>query len=142
MQRPLIVILFLFISFVSDAQSKISHQVVKGETLYSIAKKYHVSVEAIQKANTSVGGDLKLKVGQTLLIPSVSGAKTNAQKSQPEVKEETQVTSPAGSIHIVAKGETAYGIAKAHELTPKQLKDANHLPDNMSLKVGQKLIIP
>ena len=141
MQRVLIIILFLFISVVSDAQSKISHQVVKGETLYSIAKKYHVSVDAIQKANTSVGGDLKLKVGQTLLIPSALGAKTTAPKATPEPQREVSPSSGA-STHIVVKGETAYGIAKANGLTPKQLKDANHLPDNMTLKLGQKLIIP
>jgi len=43
----------------------------KGETLYSIARQYHVSVEALEKTNkSSLGEDNKLKIGQKIIIPA------------------------------------------------------------------------
>lgn len=48
------------------------HNVAPGETLYSIAKKYGVTVEAIQNANGGLASGLK--AGQELLIPGVDPA--------------------------------------------------------------------
>ena len=45
---------------------EISHKVIKGDTLYSLSKRYGVSVEAIQKQNNLNGNDIKL--GQVLII--------------------------------------------------------------------------
>lgn len=139
MPRPFIVVLFLLISHVTIAQSKVSHQVVKGETLYSIAKKYHVTVGAIQKANKSIGEDLKLKIGQILVIPSSAPVVAETKPSKQEAVSESP---REATTHVVIKGETAYGIAKALGITVKELQEANHLSDNMTLKLGQKLIIP
>ncbi len=44
-----------------------SHTIKKGETLYSIAKKYHIDVAALKKTNSIKSNNLKL--GQTLTIP-------------------------------------------------------------------------
>ena len=141
-----------------------THQVEKGETLYSISRKYQVTVEAIEKANKSVGGDFKLKIGQTLVIPISSGkASSTAKPSKPatetvksttpntstvkaSVKQEPKTSAHTGassrSVHIVEKGETVYSLARSNGLTVKQLKDANQLSDDLKLKLGQKLIIP
>lgn len=43
------------------------HTVKKGESLYSIAKKYNTNVDAIKKVNRMKGSDLK--VGQTIKLP-------------------------------------------------------------------------
>jgi LysM repeat protein len=45
-----------------------SHVVAKGETLTSIAKMHHVSVEELQKFN-HIENDRKLQIGQTIMIP-------------------------------------------------------------------------
>ena len=47
---------------------EITHEVVKGDTLYSLAKRYEVTVEMIQKLNNMSNNDLK--VGQILIIKS------------------------------------------------------------------------
>lgn len=172
MQKVLISILFICIASAAMAQTKATtHQVAKGETLYSISKKYHVTVEALEKANASLGANFKLKIGQKIAIPASSGAAATAktEKTAPTAKpaagtekstakpETKAVTKPAPkpeskpepasdnedpSVHIVQKGETVYAIAKANGLTWRQIKDANHLADDMKLKLGQKLIIP
>jgi LysM repeat protein len=163
MQKALITILFTCITCLAMAQSKAAHtthEVAKGETLYSISKRYHTTVVAIQKANKSLGENFKLKIGQKLIIPgsgTVQSSETQVQKQPaamssrsmkpvvpspaPAAPAETHAA-PGASIHIVAKGETAYGISRENGLTVTQLKDANHLPDDMKLKLGQKLIIP
>ena len=48
--------------------SEVTHEVVKGDTLYSLAKRYDVSVEMIQKLNNMTNNDLK--IGQILIIKS------------------------------------------------------------------------
>jgi LysM repeat protein len=51
-------------------QNTADHVVVKGETLYSIAKKYHTSVDIIRKWNNL--GDAGLSLGQTIKVPVVN----------------------------------------------------------------------
>jgi LysM repeat protein len=154
--------LLICFTYVAIGQSKNGltiHEVEKGETLYSISRKYHVTVDAIQNANKSLGGSLKLKIGQILTIPgtSVKGAENKTEKAvtpttkasvtetkpvKPQSKQEAPTACNNPSVHIVEKGETFYGISKANGLTVKQLRDANHMSEDMKLKVGQKLIIP
>jgi LysM repeat protein len=50
------------------AAGKASHQVAKGETLYSIAKKYGVSVEKLQQLNGMKKGDVAIRSGQRLVV--------------------------------------------------------------------------
>ena len=45
-----------------------THEVVKGDTLYSLSKRYDVTVEMIQKLNNMSNNDLK--IGQILIIKS------------------------------------------------------------------------
>ncbi len=46
----------------------LTHQVVKGDTMYSLSKRYNLSVQELQKINGMRNTDLKL--GQTLIIKS------------------------------------------------------------------------
>jgi cell wall-associated NlpC family hydrolase len=62
------------------ASVPVSHQVAAGETLYAIARKYAVDVETLQRLNKLESP--VVKVGQTLLIPSV----VKPAVSSPEVK--------------------------------------------------------
>lgn len=59
-------------------QNSIDHVVEKGETLYSIAKKYHTSVDIIKKINNL--GDGGLSLGQTIKIPVVNPIDSNDTK--------------------------------------------------------------
>jgi len=50
------------------AVSKSSHQVARGETLYSIAKRHGISVEKLQQLNGMKKGDLTIRSGQKLVV--------------------------------------------------------------------------
>jgi LysM repeat protein len=51
-------------------QNTVDHVIVKGETLYSVAKKYHTTVDIIRKWNNL--GDAGLTLGQTIKVPVVN----------------------------------------------------------------------
>ena len=57
-----------------------THTVARGETLTSIAKTYHVSVDELQRINR-IDNPLKLQAGQTISIPS--GAVTPTPSASP-----------------------------------------------------------
>lgn len=60
----------------------IRHQVESGETAYSIARLYGVSVTALASWN-GLGSDLNVRVGQQLLIPVVENHGQSANNSKP-----------------------------------------------------------
>ena len=94
------------------------YQVKKGDTLYSIANKYGITLKELKAIN-----DLKtdtLSIGQLLKVPSGLSL---------------------ANSYTVGSGDTLYSIAKKFNTTVNKLKETNGLSSNM-LSVGQKLIIP
>jgi len=128
--RILISIVTLFSSVLLWAtplqQKTKEHKVVKGETLYSISKKYNVSVDELKKANN---GNSAVNVGQIILIP-VKGEET----AKPATS-----TSKSGS-HTVKAGETLFSISRDHDVSVSDIKKWNNLTSN-ELNVGQELIL-
>lgn len=99
------------------------HDVVKGETLYSLARHYGVTVDDIKGANAVLTEGLK--AGQRIKIP----VKSAVEKS------------PKVQLHKVVRGETLYSLAKQHNLTIEELREANpHI--KKGLKAGQLIEIP
>jgi len=108
--------------------SDTTHTVQKGETLYSISKKYNSTIQSISEANKIDGTDIK--VGQKLIIPASSGE----SKKQPAIKQ--------SSIYTVKKGDTWYGIARNFNTNVKSLYELNNSTADTPLKVGQKVNVP
>ncbi len=69
------------IQFGSESNNLHKHQVAKGETLYGLAKKYNISIEAIRAANT--GLEDGLIEGMEIIIPDFES--TN-KKTEPQTK--------------------------------------------------------
>jgi membrane-bound lytic murein transglycosylase D len=119
------------------------HVVKKGESLGSIARKYHVTVAKLKKWN-----HLKretIHVGQRLTIyrsggPVVSqSTSTNSSKASSS-KSSGSKSSGTVKTHTVKKGETLSSISRKYGCTVNQLKKWNGLKSN-TVKVGQKLKI-
>ncbi|MGG0461045.1 N-acetylmuramoyl-L-alanine amidase [Priestia aryabhattai] len=47
-----------------------TYTIKQGDTMYSIAQKYGITVQALQEANTGLSDPLTLQVGKTIVIPS------------------------------------------------------------------------
>lgn len=105
------------------------HVLQKGETVYSVARSFKVSPEAILSAN-GITDPTKVKVGQRLVIPQATSPGT------------TSTASPAPRTHVVKKGETLYGIARLHGLEVAELLGLNKLTASAVLKVDQVLLLP
>lgn len=102
-----------------------SHQVLPKETLYSIAKQYNTTIDAIENANPTLKTE-GLKIGQTITIPS--------KQALPEA---TIIS------HQVQPKETKYGIASKYGITVEELEKQNPeikegLPIGIVLKINKK----
>ena len=87
--KRLIITILMCIPFILDAQNTMLelnrlHQVVKGETLYGIAKKYNITEQELRAANPDIPENGKVKKGKYLTIPKPA-APTQAEAVTPEV---------------------------------------------------------
>lgn len=114
-----------------------THTVVSGETLFSISKKYGVSISQIQNWNELSGNSINL--GQKLIVSQSKIQSTSLPKETSEVKK-TTTTSTGNSYHTVAKGETLYSISRKYDASVNDIKKWNNMTDN-NIMVGSKIII-
>jgi len=121
--------------FVSAGTDLVKHRVRKGETIASIARKYHVSSAAIISHN-KIKNNKKLVQGQILTIPLTSKAgyaKLNAQKTR-------TTSSGKYSRYKVKRGDTLSAIACRFEMTLSKIRQLNNLKTD-KVYVGQLLKI-
>ncbi len=104
------------------------HKVDYGDTLPSIARKYHTTASSIAEANNLPGDDLK--PGSKLIIP-ISPGKHDAQ---------TVAYSRRASHYKVRKGDTLESVADDFEVPVEKLRKWNHLRGT-ALTPGRSLII-
>lgn len=153
-KKLILLLSLIFASSFIYSQSQTTHTVVKGETYYSISKKYGISVDELCSANNLNTSDV-LKVGQVLNIPQNSKSATensnqsSANSSNSAVSKSNSSNSSENSssarkfdTYTVQKGDTFYRIAKINGITVNELKKMNNLADDTVLKVGDKLKIP
>jgi LysM repeat protein len=111
--------------------------VARGDTFYSIAKKFGTTMRAIQDANPNVQ-PTKLQPGQKLQIPTSAASPATATGAAPG----GVATGPGGEqVYTVKSGDTLTGIANEFHTTVKALRSENNLITD-KIKVGQKLKIP
>lgn len=115
---------------VKEVSNRMVHTVKKGESLGSIAKKYHVSVSNLKKWN-NLKKDM-INVGQKLTIYSSGGP-----MAMPSSNSKTG-GSASPKYHVVESGDTLHSIAKKYNTTVDNLKKWNNLKSD-SISVKQKL---
>lgn len=109
--------------------SKLTHQVVTKESLFSIARQYNVSVQDLENLNKNIliNG---LQIGQTISIP-------NKRKT---LDGRVRVINQETVFHVVEPKETKFSIAKRYGVSIDQLETQN--PEIVNgLVVGNKLAI-
>jgi membrane-bound lytic murein transglycosylase D len=102
----------------------VNHTVHKDDTLYSLARKYSSSVDAIAKANR-ISPKQGLKLGKTLIIPSAQSKHAHVKPTKYKVK----------------KGDTLWGISKQFDVSTMDILRWNQLASTAQIKPGDKLTI-
>jgi murein DD-endopeptidase MepM/ murein hydrolase activator NlpD len=116
------------------------------DTLDVLAKRYHVTPQAILVAN-GYKGPRALSPGQQLIIPH-PGATAAAPApvmapvaAAPAVKPVAAIAAPP-SMHFVNHGDTLASIARKNHISTAELARANGLAPSAKLKLGTKLTVP
>ena len=109
----------------SNPDNMFMYTVVKGDSLYSIAKRYGTSVEEIKKLNYLTSNNLV--IGQVLRIPEM-------------YTKPSDMVIPNYVNYKVVKGDTLYSIAKKFNVSVDSIINDNNLKNN-TLSIGQNLKI-
>ena len=132
-------VLFLISCLSTEGFSKERYQVKQGSTLFTIAKKYGITVAELKRANNIKGN--ALKPGQVLTIPDrkeATVAKTDGKVKSAAKGKGTAAARP--DSYVVKKGDSIYSISKKTGLSVAEIKRINHLRGN-ALKPGRKLVV-
>lgn len=108
----------------------INHKVRKGETLFSLSKKYGVTQEEIKKNNRHLYSE-ELETGETVKIPRQNEA----------VTETTDKPMDTQRKHVVKAKETKFGLAAMYGISIAELEELNpQIKDG--LQIGMILSVP
>lgn len=88
----------------------------KGDTLYSISRRYNVPIKDVIKANR-LSPPYTLYIGQQIVLPTKQ-------------------------YHTVQRGESLYSISRMYNVDITTLSKVNNLQTPYSLSVGQRLLLP
>ncbi len=103
-------------NYFSANKSPNSLKISKGDTLYSISRKYKVPIRDIIETN-NIKSPYALYTGQTIKMPKAK-------------------------YHVVKKGDTVYNVAKRYNIEMSKLTAANNLKSPFTLSIDQKLLLP
>jgi peptidoglycan endopeptidase LytF len=114
-----------------------TYTVVKGDTLFGIARRFGLTVDALKALNGLKSNDLK--IGQVLKLkknqPAAPTGNTDINTPPPSPPPPTKA-----KTYTVVKGDTLFGISRKFGLTVDNLRALNKLTTN-DLRVGQVLIV-
>ncbi|MGV6845118.1 MAG: LysM peptidoglycan-binding domain-containing protein, partial [Lutibacter sp.] len=136
MKRIVLLFWLLLLSTVIFAQQKkyVSYTTKRGETIKSIAKKYHLSTKDLLRLNPGVRR--KPKANTLIIVPNLSYSESvsSVEKNIENQPKDTE-------FYTVNPKETIFGISKKFGITINDLLQAN--PGLVyGLKVGMRLKIP
>ena len=101
---------------------EIVYKVKAGDSIYSIAEKYHTTVKSIKELNNLTSEDLVEGMGLIIKL---------------DIPEMTKGT----EYYTVEPGDSLYSIATKHNTTVNIIKRLNNLSTNL-ITIGQQLVVP
>jgi len=117
------------------------YTVKKGDTLSGIARAHAISLQDLRRSN-NLSRDAGLRPGQALTIhraPQARVASTSGAK--PGADSPVAPAAPAAKRYIVKRGDSLWTIARAHAVSPEDLRRWNNLSRDAGLRPGQELEI-
>jgi murein DD-endopeptidase MepM/ murein hydrolase activator NlpD len=126
----------------------------QGETIDTIARRYHVPAAEIVRANNLADASRAMP-GQRIVIPryeAPGGVAPSMTASVPPrsvpsyspAPQQAAAPQPArgGQTHVVNAGDTLYSLGRRYQTTHTAIAQANGMSDTAALQVGQRVTIP
>lgn len=119
------------------------YDVRAGETLYSISRKYGISIDALLEDNPDLNPS-QLSVGQRLYIrkSAMNTLRTSeVQEEWENYRDTMNAIAPAGCFYYMIKpGDTLYSLSRRYGISEQEILSINKLPDG--LKAGGLILLP
>jgi len=113
------------------------HRIVRGDTLWGLARSHHTTVSEVQRMNhltTSV-----IRAGDLLLLP---GAGTSTSNPASRASSGATGTMIATTTYLVRSGDTLSAIGRRVHGSVSVLARLNHLSGRMTIYAGKRLLVP
>jgi membrane-bound lytic murein transglycosylase D len=138
------------VEYVADAGETQVYKIRNGDSLYTVARKYHTTVAWLRDVNDLKKGR-KLRIGQKIAVPDRSTRKLAPVKAIVKIEKredaETATVNPEvvtkrGVYYIVQSGDTLTAIADDYNSSVEELRRMNKMSRGSVLKAGMKLKVP
>ena len=118
------------------AADELIHVVGRGETIYSISRRYQVDANDLMRAN-NITDPSTLQAGRRLIIPS-SAVSQNAPLPNTQIAANVQTLVD----YRVVRGDTLYSIARNNGITLQNLLEINNFSANHVIRAGDVIKVP
>ncbi len=123
----------------ADADGKIFHVVQSGQSFWSIAIAYQVTIRDLEIWN-NITSDIPLQSGQRLFIPNQNTEGFATPTPRGMVVQQTP-DSNGRIVHIVQPYQALFTIAEAYDVSVDQILELNGLNADAPLQIEQQLVI-
>lgn len=122
-----------------------THVVKRGDTLYSISRKYAISVDALLEDNNNVD-QAHLAIGSVLYIRRSEMGQTDEQEAKQEIVKHSETMNSVAdaeyAYHVVHSGECAADISQRFATTTKELLALNRMHNEADVREGMIIKVP
>jgi len=117
------------------------HQIKAGETLSTIARKYHITIATLKQANRLKNS--RIRAGKFLTIPIAS--KTQGHYSQTTEARRNKIIKAINAkrktVYVVKRGDSFWTISRKFHMNYRKLAKLNNMSPLDTLSIGQKLLV-
>ncbi|HET9452303.1 MAG TPA: LysM peptidoglycan-binding domain-containing protein, partial [Aggregicoccus sp.] len=127
-----------------NGRTRVSYTVQSGDSLWTIAQRFGVSVAQLRSWNTLGRSKRGLQVGRELHVwPAGSGGEA-VQERDGTVVVQRAAASDAGTRtrrHALASGESLWSVAQRYKVSVEDLKRWNKIKNHRSVRAGQMILV-
>lgn len=130
---------------VADVTPASTYTVASGDSLWTIARRNHITVAELAAAN-NIRPNAVVQIGQRLIVPAKAVAGSSVSVTDPAA---ARAAAPAATRapretvkHVVRAGETLGGIARKYQVKVGEIATANNIADPAKIRPGMELTIP
>ncbi len=120
------------------------HTIRKGETLYSISRRYEISVEMIMEDNPNLD-PTNLAIGDKLNIRKSEQGLADEQQIVAEIKDyRDQLNKVVGDdlvYYLVKEGDTLGSLVEQFDMKDGEIEGINNLPEGREVAVGTLILV-